>query len=133
MAEGTEVVVEIRDVDFEIDGAKILSGLNLSVARGETLVLLGESGCGKTTTLKMVNRMLVPTGGKVLVDGRPTTEWDAIKLRRRTGYVLQEGGLFPHFSVEKNVALVPALENWEAGKMHDRTNEMLDLVGLEPA
>src|ERR1044072_1552274 len=85
-----KTVVEFRDVDFEIGGAKILSGLSFSVDRGETLVLLGESGCGKTTTLKMINRLLTPSSGEVLVDGKATTEWDPIKLRRRTGYVLQE-------------------------------------------
>jgi osmoprotectant transport system ATP-binding protein len=132
MPEQPEKVVEFRDVDFAIGDTKILAGLNFSVSRGETLVLLGESGCGKTTTLKMVNRLLTPTGGEVLVNGKVTTEWDAIKLRRRTGYVLQEAGLFPHFTVGRNVALVPSLENWDAEKIIGRTDEMLDLVGLEP-
>ncbi|HEV7644756.1 MAG TPA: ATP-binding cassette domain-containing protein [Pyrinomonadaceae bacterium] len=127
-----ENVVEFRDVDFEIGGAQILSGLSFSVSRGETLVLLGESGCGKTTTLKMINRLLTPTRGEVLVDGKATTKWDPIKLRRRTGYVLQEGGLFPHFTVERNIALVPSLEKWSADKTHYRTEQLLDLVGLEP-
>jgi osmoprotectant transport system ATP-binding protein len=132
MAPNQQILVEFRNVGFEIDGTKILRDLNLQISRGETLVLLGESGCGKTTTLKMVNRLLEPTGGEVLVDGRPTIEWDAIKLRRRTGYVLQEAGLFPHFTVERNVALVPSLENWSADKMRYRTTQMLELVGLEP-
>ena len=125
-------VVEFRDVDFQIGGTKILNGLNFSVSRGETLVLLGESGCGKTTTLKMVNRLLTPTGGEVLVDGKATDRWDAIKLRRRIGYVLQEAGLFPHFTVERNIALVPSLERWSEDKTRYRTAQMLDLVGLEP-
>lgn len=130
-----EKVVEFRDVDFAIGGPKkvqILAGVNFSVSRGETLVLLGESGCGKTTTLKMVNRLLEPTGGEVLVDGKPTTAWDAIKLRRRIGYVLQEAGLFPHFTVGRNIALVPSLENWSADKTRYRTTLMLELVGLVP-
>jgi osmoprotectant transport system ATP-binding protein len=127
-----ENVVEFREVDFIIDGAKILDGLNFTVARGETLVLLGESGCGKSTTLKLVNRLLEPTRGEVLVDGKTTRDWDAIKLRRHTGYVLQEGGLFPHFTVARNVALVPALENWKSEKIAERTKEMLELVGLKP-
>ncbi len=128
----SQKVVEFREVDFEIGGAKILSGLSFSVSRGETLVLLGESGCGKTTTLKMVNRLLTPTRGEVSVDGKATTKWDPIKLRRRTGYVLQEGGLFPHFTVERNIALVPSLEKWSADKTQYRTEQLLDLVGLEP-
>ncbi len=125
-------MVEFREVAFEIGGTKILRDLSFSVSRGETLVLLGESGCGKTTTLKMVNRLLAPTSGQVLVNGKATSEWDAIELRRRTGYVLQEAGLFPHFTVERNIALVPSLENWSADKMRYRTAEMLELVGLEP-
>ncbi len=87
--------------------APIIDDLDLEVRRGETLVLLGESGCGKTTTLRLVNRLLVPTAGAVLVEGKDTREWDAIQLRRRTGYVIQEAGLFPHFTVERNVGLVP--------------------------
>ncbi len=132
MTQDAQILVEFRNVGFSIGDAKILRGLNLRIARGETLVLLGESGCGKTTTLKMVNRLLTPTTGEVLVDDRSTAEWDPIKLRRRTGYVLQEAGLFPHFTVERNVALVPALEGWSADKMRYRTTQMLDLVGLDP-
>jgi osmoprotectant transport system ATP-binding protein len=132
MPDHPDKMVEFREVDFEIGGAKILDGLNFSVDRGETLVLLGESGCGKTTTLKMVNRLLTPSSGEVLVDGKSTTKWEAIKLRRRIGYVLQEAGLFPHFTVARNVALVPSLENWSADKMRYRTTQMLELVGLEP-
>jgi len=112
--------------------APILDGLDLDVRHGETLVLLGESGCGKTTTLRLVNRLLVPTAGEVLVEGDATTRWDVIRLRRRTGYVIQEAGLFPHFTVERNVALVPALEGWDAARVKERVRELLKLVGLEP-
>ncbi len=94
--------------------------------------MLGESGCGKTTTLKLINRLIEPTSGEVLVEGKATTAWDAIKLRRRTGYVLQEAGLFPHFTIRENVALVPELENHEKEKTRARVNEMLELVGLRP-
>ena len=126
-------IVEFQGVGYSIDGIKILSDLSLSIASGEVLVLLGESGCGKTTTLKLINRLIEPTWGEVLVEGKATIDWDAIRLRRHIGYVIQDGGLFPHFTVAENVALVLGLENWEAAKKRERTREMLSLVGLEPA
>jgi osmoprotectant transport system ATP-binding protein len=132
MTEKAQTIVEFRSVSFQIDTAKILDNLNLQIKAGETLVLLGESGCGKTTTLKLINRLIEPTSGEVLVDGKATTAWDAINLRRRIGYVLQEAGLFPHFTVAENVVLVPHLENWNEAKKQARTTEMLELVGLAP-
>ncbi|MGI8669849.1 MAG: ATP-binding cassette domain-containing protein [Aridibacter sp.] len=132
MSENKQKIVEFQDVNFAVGDIRILKNLNLQINQGEILVLLGESGCGKTTTLKLINRLIEPTGGKVLVEGKATTDWDAIKLRRRIGYVLQEAGLFPHFSVEQNVALVPGLENWDSDEKQKRTFEMLSLVGLEP-
>ncbi len=132
MTENAQTIVEFRNVNFQIGAAKILDDLNLQIARGETLVLLGESGCGKTTTLKLINRLIEPTSGEVFVEGKSTKDWNAINLRRRIGYVLQEAGLFPHFTVEKNVALVPSLENWETNKKRERVAEMLELVGLSP-
>jgi osmoprotectant transport system ATP-binding protein len=126
-------VVECRDVWYRLDGGRaLLSNLNLQIERGETLVLLGRSGSGKTTTLKLINRLLEPTSGEVLVEGRRTADWDPIRLRRRIGYVIQEVGLFPHFSVERNVGLVPSLEGWEPERIRARVEEMLRLVGLEP-
>jgi osmoprotectant transport system ATP-binding protein len=132
--ENLEPVVQFRNVSFSVSGAglPIISDLNLTVERGETLVLLGESGCGKTTTLRLVNRLLLPTAGEVLVEGRRTSEWDAIRLRRRAGYVIQEAGLFPHFTVERNVALVPTLEGWDETRVRERVRELLHLVGLSP-
>src|SRR5438105_4239127 len=103
------VAIQFRDVSFRpVDNREILRDLNLEIRRGETLVLLGRSGSGKTTTLKLINRLLDPTEGTVLVDGRPTTAWDVSRLRRMIGYVIQEVGLFPHFTVERNIALVQA-------------------------
>src|SRR4030095_1016458 len=129
-----EPLVEFRDVSFAIkDGPSIIDRLSLEVTRGETLVLLGESGCGKTTTLRLVNRLLTPTSGEVKVEGKATTNWDAIQLRRRTGYVIQEAGLFPHFTVAENVSIVPSLDNWDQNKIAARVSELLSLVGLEPA
>ena len=131
----TTPLVEFQDVSYSVSGhsSSIISHLSLTVERGETLVLLGESGSGKTTTLKLINCMLLPTAGKVLVEGKSTVDWDPIRLRRRTGYVIQEGGLFPHFTVGRNVALVPTLEGWETARVDDRVKELLALVGLEPA
>lgn len=129
----TNVLVEFRAVGYSVPAAKrpIIADLNLSVNKGETFVLLGESGCGKTTTLKLINRLLLPTSGQVLVEGKATRDWDPIRLRRRTGYVIQEGGLFPHFTVAANVALVPRLEGWTATRIKDRVLELLNLVGLD--
>src|SRR2546430_12249508 len=126
-----EILVEFQNVSYAANGQPIIDRLNLNVARGETMVLLGESGCGKTTTLKLVNRLLAPTSGEVIVEGKTTTEWDVIRLRRRTGYVIQEAGLFPHFTVAENVGLVPSLENWDEARIAARVEELLSLVGLE--
>jgi osmoprotectant transport system ATP-binding protein len=133
MSSADNTVVSFRGVTYAPPGvaAPIIDALDLEVRRGETLVLLGESGCGKTTTLRLVNRLLVPTAGEVLVEGRDTREWDAIELRRRTGYVIQDAGLFPHFTVERNVGLVPALEGWDADAVRTRVEELLQLVGLD--
>ena len=126
-------LVEFRDVTFSHAAlsAPVISQLTFTVQRGETLVLLGESGCGKTTTLKLINRLLLPSSGQVLVEGKATSEWDPILLRRRTGYVIQEGGLFPHFTVARNVGLVPSLERWDGSRIKKRIGELLSLVGLE--
>jgi osmoprotectant transport system ATP-binding protein len=115
------------------DGRTLLQDLTLAVAEGETLALLGRSGAGKTTALKLVNALLVPSGGAVRVAGRPTTDWDPIRLRRSAGYVIQDGGLFPHRTVAENVGLVPTLEGWPAERTAARVAELLALVGLPAA
>ena len=125
-------IVEFRSVGYWIDGTAIIHGLDLAINRGEVLVLLGESGCGKTTTLKLINRLIEPTSGEILVDGKRTTDWNKIELRRRIGYVLQDGGLFPHMSVRANVGLVLTLKDTDAVIITKRADEMLSLVGLDP-
>jgi osmoprotectant transport system ATP-binding protein len=126
--------MECRNVTYRLPtGTALLSNLNLAVSPGETLVLLGRSGSGKTTTLKLINRLLEPSEGEIIISGRAASDWDPIQLRRGIGYVIQDAGLFPHWIVERNVALVPHLENWEPERIRARVKEMLDLVGLPPA
>jgi len=127
-----ETMIKFHDVSFVLSGGrKLLANLNLQVERGETLVLLGRSGSGKTTTMKLINRLIDPTSGRVEVEGRATLEWDPIRLRRRIGYVIQEIGLFPHLTIEQNIGVVPRLEGWEAARIAERARELLNLVGLD--
>jgi osmoprotectant transport system ATP-binding protein len=123
-------VIEFRDVSYRVNGIQVLGSLNLRVAHGEILVLLGRSGSGKTTTLKLVNRLVSPTSGQILVNGAPNDQVDVIRLRRGIGYVIQEAGLFPHFTVERNIGLVPKIEGWPEERIRARVQEMLQLVGL---
>jgi osmoprotectant transport system ATP-binding protein len=124
--------IEFRHVSYCLDGgSELLSDLNLEVQRGETLVLLGRSGSGKTTTLKLINHLLTPSRGEVRVEARPTRDWDVIRLRRSIGYVIQDVGLFPHFTVQRNISLVPKIENWPPHRIAERVQELLKLVGLD--
>jgi len=125
-------LVEFRDVCYEVGGRQILSDVSFSVEAGETLVLLGRSGSGKTTALKMTNGMLFPTRGEVRVEGKSTREWDPIRLKRRIGYVIQEVGLFPHFTVARNVGLVPTLDGVSADDVAQRVDRLLGEMGLPP-
>ena len=125
--------IEFRKVSYRLsNGNELLRELNLEVKTGETIILLGRSGSGKTTTLKLINHLLAPTEGEVRVNGRSTRDWDVIRLRRSIGYAIQEVGLFPHFTVARNIAVVPQIEGWPADRVQSRVQELMQLVGLEP-
>lgn len=125
-------MIEFRNVSYRVNGIQVLTDVSLRAARGETLVLLGRSGSGKTTMLKLVNRLVAPTSGEILVNGTPNDQVDVIRLRRGIGYVIQEVGLFPHFTVERNIALVPKIQGWPEDQIRARVAELLQLVGLGP-
>ena len=125
--------IEFRSVSFGHDRHRtVLEAFTLAIDAGEVVALVGGSGAGKTTALKLVNRLLLPSSGDIRVLERDTREWDAIRLRRAVGYVIQEVGLFPHLTVADNVAVVPRLEQWEAPRVTARVRELLDLIGLSP-
>jgi osmoprotectant transport system ATP-binding protein len=129
---GPEPIIEFRGAGYRLpNGLALLHDVSLTVRRGETLVLLGRSGAGKTTALKLINRLFEPSDGSVLIEGRSTLDWDPIALRRHIGYVIQDTGLFPHYTVEQNISLVPRLEGWSAQRIRSRAQELLALVGLD--
>lgn len=133
MAGPTGAIVQFDDAGLAYPGGtRVLDAFSLRVSPGEVLTLVGRSGAGKSTALRLVNRLLLPTSGRVLVEGRDTREWDGIRLRRHIGYVLQDVGLFPHMTVAENVGLVPRLERWTKARTDGRVSELLDLVGLAP-
>ena len=129
---GQEPVIEFRRASYRLPGGQaLLSDLNLSVPEGETIALLGRSGAGKSTALKLINRMLEPSDGEVRVNGRSTLDWNPISLRRQIGYIIQDVGLFPHYTVEQNVSLLPRLEHWPEERIRSRVTQLLGLVGLD--
>ncbi len=132
MAFNNEIAVECLDVTYRLNRRHLVDKLNFKVFQGEVLVLLGRSGSGKTTTMKLINNLLTPSSGEVIFMGKPTTQWNPIQLRRKIGYVIQEIGLFPHFTVEQNVGLVPKLEGWEGDRIKSRVRQLLELVNLDP-
>src|SRR5260221_2989424 len=128
--------IQFQNVTYSVNRSvyqRMVRDIRFSVASGQTRVLLVRSGSGKTFLLRLINRLLIPTAGQVIVCERPTTDWDPIRLRRGIGYVIQDAGLFPHFTVAENIALVPSLEKWDAARTSSRVNELLTLVGLDPA
>jgi osmoprotectant transport system ATP-binding protein len=133
-AETPVAALEVVDaVKVWRDGTRALAGVSLTVAAGETLALVGESGSGKTTLLRLFNRLVEPTSGEARVAGQAVSTLDPIALRRRIGYVPQDGGLLPHWRVARNVELVPRLLEWDRRRRGERSREMLELVGLDPA
>lgn len=129
-------MIELREVSKtypgEGDRVVALDGVSFRVEEGETVCLIGTSGSGKTTALKTINGLVIPTGGEVRVEGRDLAGADLISLRRRIGYVVQSGGLFPHLSVRQNLTLLPEIVGWPAGQRRQRADELLELVGLPP-
>lgn len=124
-------MIEFVHASYRLENSReLLFDVNLSIAAGEIFMLLGRSGSGKTTSLKLINRLLTPTEGEVRVEGVPTTQWDPIALRRKIGYAIQEIGLFPHYTVGQNVGLVPRLESWPKAKINDRVREAMSLVDI---
>lgn len=133
MTNDRKPAIEFRNVAYRPNGSsEILHDLNLAIPSGETLILLGRSGSGKTTSLKLINNLLSPTTGEVVVQGRSTRTWDVIRLRRQIGYVIQDIGLFPHFTVQRNISLIPSLEGWPRNRVNARLQELMSLVGLDP-
>lgn len=126
-------VVDLQDVTKGFGpGPPVLDHISMAVEEGSILALLGASGSGKTTALRLINRLAQPDSGRVIVLGRSANDWDVVELRRRIGYVIQEGGLFPHFTVAGNIGLVPERMGVEEARVRDRVHELLTLVGLPP-
>lgn len=123
-------LISLQDVTVVRNGSRLIGPVSLEVSAGERVALLGRSGSGKTSTLRVINRMLEISSGTAVVEGRPTSVWDPVQLRRSIGYMVQDVGLFPHFTVTQNVEIVPRLCGWTPDRRHARATELLDLVGL---
>jgi osmoprotectant transport system ATP-binding protein len=130
----TDIMIELQDLTKRYPGEEVpaVDSLNLKIPRGEIVVFVGPSGCGKTTSLKMINRIIEPTSGRIILDGEDVTSTNPDELRRHIGYVIQQIGLFPHVTIKDNVATVPRLLGWDKDRIEARTNELLEVVGLDP-
>ncbi|OCX50895.1 glycine/betaine ABC transporter ATP-binding protein [Mucilaginibacter sp. PPCGB 2223] len=124
-------MIEVENLSKHFGKVRAVDGISFEVKEGENLILLGTSGCGKTTTLKMINRLIEPTKGKIIVNGKNVTEQQPEELRRSMGYVLQNTGLFPHYTVAENIAIVPQLLKWDKKRIADRTIELMDKLHLD--
>ncbi|GLZ46462.1 putative ABC transporter, ATP-binding protein [Actinomycetospora sp. NBRC 106375] len=127
------IVLEGVEKIYPGSEAPAVSQLDMAIPQGEIVMLIGPSGCGKTTTLKMINRLIEPTSGRILLDGKDVTHVNGDQLRREIGYVIQQGGLFPHFSIADNIGVVPKMVGWDKQRIRERADELLHLVGLEPS
>ncbi|GLZ56154.1 putative ABC transporter, ATP-binding protein [Actinomycetospora sp. NBRC 106378] len=127
------IVLEAVEKVYPGSTSPAVERLDMNIPRGEIVMLIGPSGCGKTTTLKMMNRLIEPTSGRIILDGDDVTDVNGDQLRRKIGYVIQQGGLFPHFSIADNIGVVPKMLGWDKNKIRERADELLHLVGLEPS
>ncbi|MCF4138556.1 betaine/proline/choline family ABC transporter ATP-binding protein [Streptomyces sp. Tue 6430] len=134
MPESHGAAIELENLTKRYPGsaAPAVDNVNMEIKAGEIVIFVGPSGCGKSTTLKMINRLIEPSGGRIRIGGEDVTDIDPVKLRRKVGYAIQASGLFPHMTVAQNIALVPGMTGWPKGRIRDRVEEMLDLVGLDP-
>jgi osmoprotectant transport system ATP-binding protein len=128
-----DIAVQFAGVSARRGNRRVLDDVSIAIGAGEVVALVGRSGSGKTTFLRLINRLIEPDQGEVIVDGRPTRAWDPIALRRKTGYVIQDAGLFPHMTVASNIAIVPRLLEWPDATVIARVDQLLTMVGLAPA
>jgi len=129
----SDIAVQFAHVSASRGSRRVLDDVSITIGAGEVVALVGRSGSGKTTLLRLINRLIEPDAGEVIVAGRPAREWDPIALRRQTGYVIQDAGLFPHMTVAANIAIVPRLLAWPEPRVATRVDELLTMVGLTPA
>ncbi|CAB1246184.1 betaine/proline/choline family ABC transporter ATP-binding protein [Clostridium sp. MT-14] len=125
-------MIEFKNITKSFKGKVVLNNINLKIHKGELVVLIGPSGCGKTTTLKMINKLIKPTSGDIFVNNKNIKEENSIELRRKIGYVIQQVGLFPHMTIQENITLIPRLQKWPEKKIEDRTEELLEMIGMNP-